>query len=53
MDNYFLLILLRFAIEACDPLVEALVAEAWRRLERQVLCVPHLKSGLSFSGLVQ
>ncbi|XP_036850922.1 FAST kinase domain-containing protein 1, mitochondrial isoform X1 [Manis javanica] len=24
----------RFAIEACDPLVEALVAEAWRRLER-------------------
>ena len=53
MENYFLLILLRFGFEAHDPLVEALVTEAWRRLERQVLWVFQLRSGLSFSGLAQ
>lgn len=42
MGSYFLLFLWRFAMEAHDPLVEALVTEAWRRLERQVLWVLHL-----------
>lgn len=53
VENYFLLIFLRFGIEAHDSLVEALVTEAWRRLERQVLWVLQLRSGLFFSGLAQ
>ncbi|KAB1278410.1 FAST kinase domain-containing protein 1; mitochondrial [Camelus dromedarius] len=35
----------QFGVEVHDPLVEALVTEAWRRLERQVLCVYQLRSG--------
>ncbi|XP_032148941.1 LOW QUALITY PROTEIN: FAST kinase domain-containing protein 1, mitochondrial [Sapajus apella] len=34
MEDFFLSFLLRFAGEAFDPLVEALVTESWRRLER-------------------
>jgi hypothetical protein len=51
-EKLFSHVSLRLTVEAHDPLVEALVTEAWKRLERQVLWVDHLKSIIFFRVII-